>query len=185
MALLQAVYQVRNPICKNGKEYRTLFALLCFCYLTRSHYSVAIFLILTHKFICQFLVLLCLQNSMSFTYFSKSFISPFNFLPLTWNWTLSKLNGSLILLHFFPLTQNDFLLSLSHFKWMLKLNFFLSFPSHSCFFLVLVLTSTAQKLTSGWVLSSKTSPLTSLKPKWVQNWCSVMRWVMAEKGQSC
>lgn len=120
-----------------------------------------------------------------FTYFFKSFISLFNFLSLTWNWTLSKLNGSLILLHFFPLTQNDFLLSLSHFKWMLKLNFFLSFPPHSCFFLVLVLTSTAQKLTSGWVLSSKTSPLTSLKPKWVQNWCSVMRWVMAEKGQSC
>lgn len=166
MALLQAVFQVRNPICKKGKEYITLSTLLHFCYLTRSHHSVAIFLILTHKFIFRLLVLLSLQISMSFTYVPKSmtFTSPFNFLLLTWNLRLSKLNGRLILLHFLPLAQNPILLSLSHFKWVVKLDFFLSFPPHSCVFLVPVLTSTAQKLTSDWVLSSKTSSLASLKP---------------------
>lgn len=136
MALSQAVYQVRNPICKNGKEYITLFTLLRFCYLTRSHHSVAIFLILTHKFIFQLLVLLSVQISMSFTYASKSmtFTSPFNFLLLTWNLTFPKLNGRLILIQFLLLTPNVILLSLSHFKWLLKLDFFLSFPPHSCFF---------------------------------------------------
>lgn len=151
MALSQAVYQVRNPICKKGKEYITLFTLLRFCYLTRSHHSVAIFLILTHKFIFQLLVPLSVQISMSFTYASKSmtFTSPFNFLLLTWNLTLPELNGRLILFHFLLLTQNIILLSLSHFKWLLKLDFFLPFPSHSYFFLVPVFTSTAQKLTLG------------------------------------
>lgn len=183
MALSQAVYQVRNPVCKKGKEYITLFTLLRFCYLTRSHHSVAIFLILTHKFIFQLLVLLSVQISMLyFTYASKSvpFTSPFNFLLLTCNSSVSKLNGRLILLHFLLLTQNVILLSLSHFKWVLKLDFFLSFPPHSSFFLVPVLTSTAQKLTLEWVLSSKTCPLTSLKP----NKCSVSaNWVQCGDGR--
>lgn len=149
MALSQAVYQVRNPICKNGKEYITLFTLLRFCYLTRSHHSVAIFLILTHKFIFQLLVLLSVQMCMSFTYASKSmtFTSPFNFLLLTWNLTFPQLNGRLILFQFLLLTLNVILLSLSHFKWLLKLDFFLSFPPRSCFFfffLVPVLTTMAQ-----------------------------------------
>lgn len=166
MALSQAVYQARKPICKRGKEYITLFTLLRFCYLTRSHHSVAIFLILTYKFIFQLLLLLSVQISLSFTYVSKSmtFTSPFNFLLLAWNLTLSKLNERLILVHFLPLTQNTILLSSSHFKWVLKLDIFLFFPPHPCFFLAPVLISAAQKLTSGGFLSSKTSPLTSVKP---------------------
>lgn len=136
MALLQAVYQVRNPIYKKGKEYITPFTLLRFCYLTRSHHSVAIFLILTHKFIFRLLVLLSLQISMSFTYVSKSmtFTSPFYFLLLTWNLTLSKLNGRLILVHFLPLAQNAIFAFFVSFQIGVKAGLFPFFPSSFLFF---------------------------------------------------
>lgn len=166
MALSQAVYQVRNPICKKGKEYITLFTLLRFCYLTRSHHSVAIFLILTYKFIFQLLLLLSVQISMSFTYVSKAmtFTSPFNFLLLTWNLKLSKLNGRHILVHFFPLSQNAIFAFFVSFQMGVKDGHFPFFHSSFLFFSGSCLDQQYTKLTSGWVLSSKTSPLTSLKP---------------------
>lgn len=165
MALSQTVYQVRNPICKKGKEYITLFTLLLFV-ISPGHTILlpSFCYCLTNLFSSSWSCSL-FKSSMCFTSKPMTFTSPLNSLPITWNLTFSKLNWKLFLLPFLPLAQNTVTLSLSQVSYVLKLGIFPPFPSS---FLVPLWTNTGPKLVSGWVLSSTTSPLTSLKQNWVQ-----------------
>lgn len=174
MALSQAVYQVRNPIYKKGKEYITLFTLLlrvislghtillpslwyCGTNLFSSFWSCSLF-----------------KSSIYFTYLSTSvtFMSPPNSLPITWDLTLSTLEWTKESSCLPQLTVPS--CSLLTFYLSIKVRL-ISFPSliSSC---SRFLSGPTQKLTSGWVLSSTHSSLSLLKQNGVHRHCCVMGW---------